>query len=55
MNDTDIYHVLPTDDILEHEEQKYCRCHPRVDVYENGIVIIHKSFDLREPNHPQEN
>lgn len=51
----EIYHVLPTNDILEHQEGSYCRCNPRIDVYENGVVVCHTSFDLREPNHPQEN
>jgi hypothetical protein len=44
-----IWHILPTNDLREHEELSTCKCVPRVDVQENGdILIIHNSFDGRE-------
>lgn len=54
-SEDDIYHVLPVNDILQHTEEEYCRCRPRVDVYENGVVVVHQAFDLRGEFHPQEN
>jgi hypothetical protein len=42
------WHVLPTNDIEEHEESTTCKCEPRV-VHENGeMIIVHNSFDGRE-------
>ena len=44
-----IYHVLPINDIEEHEESSTCKCEPRAEKQENGnIIIIHNSFDGRE-------
>lgn len=45
----EIYHILPIDDIKEHEESSLCECSPTVEVYTNGnVLIIHNSFDRRE-------
>jgi hypothetical protein len=42
------WHVLPTNDLEEHEESTTCKCEPRV-LYENGeMIIVHNSFDGRE-------
>ena len=37
-------HVLPINDLREHEESRDCWCHP---AYDEGIVI-HNSMDGRE-------
>jgi hypothetical protein len=42
---SDIYHILPINDIREHEESIDCWCEPEEDI--NG-VIIHNSADGRE-------
>ena len=43
------WHVLPTNDLKEHEETEYCHCKPKVEVMENGNrIIIHNSYDGRE-------
>ena len=39
-------HIIPTDDLKEHEESTHCHCRPTVD-WENEIVI-HNAFDNRE-------
>ena len=36
-------HVMPTNDIKEHEESFYCWCHPRRDS-EQPSVVIHNAF-----------
>ncbi len=42
------WHVLPIDDIKQHEETTTCQCEPKV-LHENGnMVIVHNSFDGRE-------
>lgn len=42
------YHVLPINDIKEHEELSTCHCKPNI-VFENGhMIIIYNSFDGRE-------
>lgn len=41
-------HILPRNDLNEHEELTTCHCCPTVE-YENGeMIIIHNSFDRRE-------
>ena len=49
------YHVLPIDDLREHEETATCWCQPRVETHdlETGEdytepLIIHNSLDGRE-------
>jgi hypothetical protein len=43
-------HVLPIDDLREHEENNdgACWCNPRIEQEENGRVIIHNPLDGRE-------
>ena len=42
------FHVLPINDIEEHEELSTCKCRPHV-IFENGhMIITHNSFDKRE-------
>ena len=42
------WHVLPVDDIEEHEQSTTCKCEPKV-IHENGdIIIVHNSFDGSE-------
>ena len=44
-----IWHLLPTNDLEEHQEKSTCKCLPKSDVLENGdLMIIHNSFDKRE-------
>ena len=44
-----IWHLLPIDDLEEHEEISTCKCLPKSEVLQNGdIMIIHNSFDKRE-------
>ena len=40
-------HVMPTNDILEHQESRECWCDPEIEEYESGLVI-HNAFDGRE-------
>lgn len=44
-----IWHILPINDIKEHEELSTCHCMPKSEILENGdIMITHNSFDGRE-------
>jgi len=41
-------HILPINDLKEHEETTTCECLPIVK-FENGeMIVIHSSFDKRE-------
>lgn len=42
------WHVLPVNDVEEHEELTTCKCEPRVEFIEGDMLIIHNSFDGRE-------
>ena len=43
-------HILPVNDLEEHEKTTTCKCKPRVE-FENGeMIVIHNSFDGRGCN-----
>lgn len=46
------WHVLPNNDIHEHEESKFCDCCPKVERSGKGWVVIHRSWDRRELDEP---
>lgn len=44
-----IYHVLPTDDAMEHREGLDCPCAPKLlRVPPTGAVVVHNAWDGRE-------
>ena len=44
-----IVHILPINDLEEHEELSTCKCNPKIEFLENGdMMIVHNSFDRRE-------
>lgn len=43
-----IWHLLPCNDIEEHEESSVCRCGPRVEEVDGDLLVVHNSFDGRE-------
>jgi len=41
-------HILPINDLEEHEELSTCKCNPKL-IEENGeLILVHNSFDKRE-------
>lgn len=43
------YHVLPVNDLKDHEDGLYCWCKPTVERFDNGNVMVsHNSADGRE-------
>lgn len=48
-------HILPINDIKEHQELSTCECGPRIE-FENGeMIIVHNSFDGREKYESEKN
>lgn len=46
---SEIYHILPVDDLKDHEDGLRCWCAPVVQVFPNGNTLItHNSADGRE-------
>ena len=43
-----IIHVLPVNDLREHEEKTECWCSPQHEYVGAGEVVIHNSMDGRE-------
>jgi len=42
-------HVLPVNDLEPHDEDStQCKCHPKVEFVEGGILVTHNAFDQRE-------
>lgn len=42
------YHILPINDIKEHEESTICECEPKIEFIQGEMLIIHNAFDQRE-------
>jgi len=45
-------HVLPIDDLIEHEATEDCPCGPDTEFVSGGAVITHHSLDGREALEP---
>ena len=43
-----IWHILPVDDLKEHEETIKCFCDPCVQYVDGNTIITHNAFDNRE-------
>ncbi|WP_163275331.1 hypothetical protein [Cellulomonas iranensis] len=44
-----VVHVIPVDDLIEHEEAgDGCPCGPHVEFVSGGQVVVHHSLDGRE-------
>jgi len=44
-----IWHILPIDDLKEHEEESTCECYSSVKIVDGGdMLIIHNAYDGRE-------
>lgn len=44
-----IWHILPINDLIEHEERSTCDCNPSVEIIEGGdLMIIHTALDGRK-------
>lgn len=43
-----VYHILPINDLKEHEESSTCYCYPEVKFVDGEMFIVHNSFDGRE-------
>ena len=42
-------HILPVNDLKEHEESSTCDCNPRIEILDDGeIMVVHNSYDGRE-------
>ncbi len=41
-------HVLPVNDLREHEQTRTCWCKPRVTREDKNYIIVHASLDGRE-------
>lgn len=48
MEEIPIWHILPNNDSNTHLEIGDCKCKPKIELLENKILIIHKSFYGRE-------
>jgi hypothetical protein len=43
-----IWHIIPINDLKEHEDSSTCHCHPEVSIEDGDMFIVHNSFDRRE-------
>lgn len=46
------WHVLPVNDLYEHQEDEYCPCNPVKTDEGSGYMFVHNSYDGREHNEP---
>lgn len=47
-----ISHVIPDDDVLEHDESNTCDCEPIIEIIPEGQIIRHNAYDGREHLEP---
>ena len=47
-NPIDRIHIIPIDDIIEHETSKDCPCQPSIDIDDYDVIFMHHAFDNRE-------
>jgi len=40
-------HVIPLDDLVEHEQTTTCICQPRVEFDAGGMLVVHDAADGR--------
>lgn len=46
-------HVLPENDLMQHEQIRQCPCRPTLEIQPNGVaVVIHHAADGREYSEP---
>lgn len=38
-------HVMPTDDLVDHESSESCACGPRAEKIEGGTMYVHQRLD----------
>jgi hypothetical protein len=41
--------IIPENDLKEHTEDTTCECNPRIIEEDGEMIVIHNSFDNREP------
>lgn len=44
----EIFHVIPANDLMKHNQSYNCHCEPVIKESFNNIIIVHNSFDGRE-------
>ncbi len=42
-------HILPVDDVREHQETALCWCRPITERVGTGTMIVHEAFEARGP------
>lgn len=49
------WHIIPINDLEEHEDRSTCKCMPSLEMLENGdMLFVHNSYDERELREEQE-
>lgn len=43
-----MHHILPVNDIKEHEEESTCHCCPSLIEESGEMILVHNAFDQRE-------
>lgn len=42
------WHILPINDIFDHEESVLCECRPQIQIIDDQLIITHNAFDGRD-------
>lgn len=43
-------HIIPINDLKEHEESSVCSCRPALIIDNGEMIFVHNSYDKREEN-----
>ncbi len=41
-------HIIPINDLKEHEEESTCQCCPSLELINGEMMFVHNSYDGRE-------
>lgn len=45
---SEVYHVIPINDLIDHIESVECPCDPEVKYTSDGELVVHNAIDRRE-------
>ena len=49
-----VLHVVPVNDLIDHEDTDECVCGPDFEFVEGGMIVMHHTLDGREAFEPEE-
>lgn len=42
------FHIMPINDLQEHEQSNTCECRPKLEIENGEMIFVHNAYDKRE-------